>query len=75
MASLILLFCLCGAEAVDTLSTPVQILGKSEGKECRGLNTAYSWSWSLMNNRGLRDVMASGTWLRMTFFINACYSW
>lgn len=27
------LLCLCGAEAVDTLSTLVQILGKSEGKE------------------------------------------
>ena len=64
MASLILLFFLSpwyrAADSPITHSQMVQLLGKNEGKECRGANAVHSWNWSLMNTRGLKD-MTSGT--------------
>lgn len=79
MASLSLLFSLSpwcrAADSLITHSQMVQLLGKNEGKECRGASALHSRNWSLMNTRGLRDIMTSGTWLCMMLVINACCSW
>jgi len=78
VASLILLFSLSpwcrAADSPITHSQIIQLLGQNEGKQCRGVNAVHSHNRSLMNSSSLRDMMTSGTWLRMLLVINACCS-